>query len=192
MNFFRKIINQTYPIRTWFSKVTGLGIEVFENENKEAAIESFYSLKAILNSGEEISFEMFRGKKVMLINVASECGFTPQYAELEKLYQQNKITVLGFPSNNFGGQEPGTNDEIAAFCKKNYGVTFPMAAKVSVKGDDMAPIYSWLTKKENNGVIDSEIEWNFNKFLLDENGVLVAKFDSKVTPLSDEVVHYLK
>jgi glutathione peroxidase len=100
--------------------------------------------------------------------------------------------IVGFPANNFGQQEPGTNSEIKEFCKKNYGVTFPMAAKVSVKGDDIAPIYTWLTNKSKNGVMDAEIKWNFTKFLLDEKGKLIAKFDSKVNPLSDQITRYLK
>lgn len=188
MNFFRKIINQTYPIRTWFSKVTGLGIEVFENENKEPAIESFYSLKAILNSGEEISFEMFRGKKVMLVNVASECGFTPQYAELEKLYQQNKITVLGFPSNNFGGQEPLNDENIATFCNVNFGVTFPIFKKNDVTGLEKQTVYKWLTDPGKNGWNEQEPKWNFYKYLVDENGNLAKIFSSSVSPLDTKII----
>ncbi len=104
----------------------------------------------------------------------------------------DKLVIVGFPANNFGAQEPGTNEEIKSFCTKNYGVTFPMAAKVSVKGDNIAPIYKWLTEKSENGVMDADIKWNFTKFLLDENGHLITKFDSKVIPLSDEIVAYLK
>ena len=100
--------------------------------------------------------------------------------------------IVGFPANNFGSQEPGTNDEIKAFCTKNYGVTFPMAAKVSVKGDDIAPIFKWLTNKSENGIMDADIKWNFTKFLLDENGNLLAKFDSNVAPMSDDIIKYLK
>jgi len=109
------------------------------------------------------------------------------------LYTQysNKIVVVGFPANNFGGQEPGSILEIKEFCKKNYGVTFPMASKVSVKGDDIAPVFKWLTTKNENGVLDAEIKWNFTKFLLDENGVLIAKFDSKVKPMSQDILKYL-
>jgi glutathione peroxidase len=104
---------------------------------------------------------------------------------------EGKLVIVGFPANNFGGQEPGTNVEITEFCKKNYGVTFPMAAKISVKGDDTAPIYKWLCSKSENGVLDAEIKWNFNKFLIDENGKLLYYFDSKVTPLSDELTSKL-
>ncbi|MEO8112546.1 MAG: glutathione peroxidase, partial [Ginsengibacter sp.] len=119
---------------------------------------------------------------------------TPQYKELEQLYKEysSKLVIVGFPANNFGGQEPGSNADIKEFCEQNYGVTFPMAAKVSVKGDDIAPLFKWLTNKTENGVMDAEIKWNFTKFLLDENGVLLTKFDSKVTPMSDEILAYLK
>jgi glutathione peroxidase len=144
--------------------------------------------------GGTIDFSQFKGKKILVVNTASKCGYTPQYAQLEELYKKykDKLVIVGFPANNFGGQEPGTNNEIKSFCTKNYGVTFPMAAKVSVKGDDIAPIYKWLTQKSDNGVMDADIKWNFTKFLLDENGVLVAKFDSKVAPMSEEIVAYLK
>lgn len=143
--------------------------------------------------GGVIKFSDFKGKHIMIVNTASKCGFTPQYAGLEELYKKykNTLVIIGFPANNFGNQEPGSNSEIGEFCQKNYGVSFPMAAKVSVKGDDIAPIYQWLTHKSENGVMDADIKWNFTKFLLDENGVLVAKFDSKVTPMSEEILKYL-
>lgn len=155
---------------------------------------SIYDFKVDGLSGGTIDFSKFKGKKILVVNTASKCGFTPQYEYLEKLYEKynNKLVIVGFPANNFGSQEPGTNDEIKAFCTKNYGVKFPMAAKVSVKGDDIAPIFKWLTNKTENGVMDAEIKWNFTKFLLDENGVLIAKFDSNVGPMSDEIVKYLK
>ncbi len=155
---------------------------------------SIYDFKVDGLSGGTIDFSKFKGKKILIVNTASKCGFTPQYEYLEKLYEKYKdrLVIVGFPANNFASQEPGTNDEIKAFCTKNYGVTFPMAAKISVKGDDIAPIYKWLTHKSENGVMDAVITWNFNKFLLDENGNLIAKFDSKVGPMSDEIVKYLK
>lgn len=143
--------------------------------------------------GKTIDFASFRGKKILIVNTASECGYTPQYEDLESLYRQygEKLVVVGFPANNFGGQEPGSNEEIKSFCQKNYGVSFPMAAKVSVKGDDMAPIYRWLTSKSMNGVMDADVKWNFNKFLIDEKGRLVAKFDSRVKPMSEEITSRL-
>jgi glutathione peroxidase len=155
---------------------------------------SIYQFKVEGLSGGKIDFSQFKGKKILIVNTASKCGFTPQYEYLEKLYQQykDKLVIVGFPANNFGSQEPGTNDEIKAFCTKNYGVTFPMAAKVSVKGDDIAPIFKWLTNKTENGVLDADIKWNFTKFLLDEHGNMIAKFDSNVGPMSEDIVKYLK
>lgn len=143
--------------------------------------------------GAPLDWNKFKGKKILVVNTASKCGFTPQYKELEALYQQygNKVTVLGFPANNFAGQEPGSNEDIKQFCSTNYNVTFPMASKISVKGSDIAPVYSWLTQKSQNGVLDAEVGWNFNKFLLDEEGRLIAWFPSKVKPLDNEIVSKL-
>lgn len=154
---------------------------------------SIYDFKVEALDGGKIDFSKFKGKKILIVNTASACGYTPQYEGLEALYKkyQDKLVIVGFPANNFGGQEPGTNGEIKEFCKKNYGVTFPMAAKISVKGDDMAAIYKWLCNKSENGVLDASISWNFNKFLLDEKGNLITKFDSKVTPMSEELVSKL-
>ena len=154
-----------------------------------ASGKSIYEFKVEALDGRKIDFASFKGKKILVVNTASQCGYTPQYEGLEKLYEQykEKLVIVGFPANNFGGQEPGSNTEIKEFCKKNYGVSFPMAAKVSVKGDDMAPIYKWLCNKSQNGVLDAEIKWNFGKFLLDENGVLITYFPSKVTPMSEEI-----
>ena len=158
-----------------------------------SAAKSIYDFKVEALDGSTIDFASFKGKKILIVNTASACGYTPQYEGLEALYKkyQDKLVIVGFPANNFGGQEPGTNGEIKEFCKKNYGVTFPMAAKISVKGDDMAAIYKWLCNKSQNGVLDATISWNFNKFLLDEKGNLVTKFDSKVTPMSDELTSKL-
>ncbi|MEO6721745.1 MAG: glutathione peroxidase [Ferruginibacter sp.] len=155
--------------------------------------QSIYDFKVESLDGGTIDFSSFKGKKILIVNTASECGYTKQYEGLEALYKkyQDKLVIVGFPANNFGGQEPGSNAQIKEFCKKNYGVTFPMAAKISVKGDDTAPIYKWLCSKSENGVLDAEIKWNFNKFLLDEKGNLITKFDSKVTPMSDELTSKL-
>ena len=154
---------------------------------------SIYQFKVDGLTGETIDFSKFKGKKILVVNTASQCGYTPQYKELEALYEKykEKLVIVGFPANNFGGQEPGTNTEIHSFCEKNYGVTFPMAAKISVKGDDTAPIYKWLTQKAQNGVLDAEIMWNFNKFLIDEKGKMIAYFPSKVTPMSEEITSKL-
>lgn len=161
------------------------------NEMATAASIHSFTVKAL--DGSNINFADFKGKKILIVNTASECGYTPQYKELEALYEKykNQLVIVGFPANNFGGQEPGSNTEIKSFCEKNYGVTFPMAEKISVKGGDVAPIYKWLTSKSENGVLDAEIKWNFNKFLLDENGHIIAKFDSGTTPMSEEIVDKL-
>ena len=153
------------------------------------ASQSIYDFKVAALDGGTIDFASFKGKKILIVNTASECGFTPQYEGLEQLYEKykDKLVIVGFPANNFGSQEPGSNDEIKTFCKKNYGVTFPMAAKISVKGDDVAPIYKWLCNKSENGVLDAEVGWNFNKFLLDENGKLLAHFETKVKPMDEEI-----
>lgn len=143
--------------------------------------------------GESLDLATFKGKKILIVNTASKCGFTPQYEDLEKLYEtyNDQLVVIGFPANNFMNQEPGSNEEIAEFCERNYGVSFPMSEKISVKGKDMEPIYQWLTKKEYNGVKDSKIKWNFNKFLIDENGNLMEYFGSSVKPMSSEITKYL-
>lgn len=155
---------------------------------------SIHSFKVEALDGSTIDFSNFKGKKILIVNTASECGFTPQYKELDALYKTYKdnLVIVGFPANNFGGQEPGTNQEIASFCEKNYGVTFPMAAKVSVKGDDMAPIYKFLTKKEENGVRNTSILWNFTKIMLDEDGNIIDSFVSTTKPNSDKITKYLK
>lgn len=154
---------------------------------------SIYDFKVEALDGGTIDFAAFKGKKILIVNTASKCGNTPQYEDLEKLYEthKDKLVIVGFPANNFGGQEPGTNSEIKEFCKKNYGVTFPMAAKISVKGDDIAPIYKWLCSKSENGVMDVEIKWNFGKFLLDENGKIIIYFHSKILPMSEDILSKL-
>lgn len=155
---------------------------------------TIYDYKVESLDGKEINFADFKGKKILVVNTASECGFTPQYADLEKLSKDypDKLVVVGFPANNFGGQEPGTNTEIGAFCEKNFGVTFPMAAKVSVKGDDKAPIFKYLTEKDLNGVKNTAILWNFTKFLIDENGHLIDSYISTTKPTSESITKYLK
>ena len=157
-------------------------------------ISSIHQFKVKSIDGGIIDFSKFKGMKILVVNVASQCGYTRQYAGLEKLYESHKekLVIVGFPANNFGSQEPGTDPEIVQFCKARFGVTFPMASKISVKGNDVAPIYQWLTSREKNGVLDATIGWNFNKFLLDENGKLLAYFPSNTEPDSEEIVKYLK
>jgi glutathione peroxidase len=153
----------------------------------------FYDFKVKTLEGDDFSFATLKGKKVMIVNTASKCGFTPQYKNLEELYEQSegKLVIIGFPANNFANQEPGSASEIREFCTKNYGVTFPMMEKISVKGNDMHPLYKWLTSKDKNGVMDSEVKWNFQKYLIDENGKLVDVIYSKDKPGSDKVVAWI-
>jgi len=154
---------------------------------------SIYDFSVPSLDGGKIDFAKFKGKKVLIVNTASQCGYTPQYEELEKLSEayKGKLVIVGFPANNFGGQEPGSNTEIKEFCKKNYGVTFPMAEKVSVVGDDIHPLFKYLTEEAAKKGINKPIAWNFTKFLLDENGKLITVFPSKVKPMSEEITRYL-
>lgn len=154
---------------------------------------SIYDFKVPSLDGKQINFADYKGKKILVVNTASKCGNTPQYETLEKLYEthKDKLVIVGFPANNFGGQEPGSNGEIEEFCKKNYGVTFPMAEKISVKGEDMAPIYKFLTEQAAKKGLEDPVNWNFGKFLLDENGNLIATFSPKTQPLSDDILKYL-
>jgi glutathione peroxidase len=144
--------------------------------------------------GKDLSFASFKGKKIMVVNTASKCGLTPQYEQLESLYDQYKdsnFVIIGFPANNFMSQEPGTNEEIAEFCQKNYGVSFPMMSKISVKGDDMHEVYKFLTQKSNNGLEDSEVKWNFQKYLLNEEGKLEKVIGPRTLPNDPEVIKWI-
>lgn len=181
---------------TLLSCITNTNNKAMNNQAVTTSVvtsSSIYDFKVEALDGSVIDFASYKGKKILIVNTASKCGYTPQYEGLEELYKkyQDKLVIVGFPANNFGEQEPGSNTEIKEFCKKNFGVTFPMAAKISVKGDDTAPIYKWLCNKTQNGVLDAEIKWNFNKFLLDEKGKLIAKFDSNVKPMSEELTSKL-
>jgi glutathione peroxidase len=145
--------------------------------------------------GKEFNLSSLKGKKVLIVNTASQCGNTPQYSDLEKLYKEygdKNFVIIGFPANNFGSQEPGTNEEIKTFCSLNYAVTFPMMSKISVKGDDMDPLYKWLTSKKLNGVKDSEVTWNFQKYMIDANGNLVDFANPKEKPYSDKILSWIQ
>jgi glutathione peroxidase len=155
---------------------------------------NFHSFTVTDIDGNEISLSEFKGKKVLVVNVASKCGFTKQYEGLQKLFEEyggDDFVIVGFPANNFLKQEPGTNEEIKEFCTLNYGVTFPMMAKISVKGNDIHPLYAWLTKKENNGVMDAKVSWNFQKFMIDENGNLVDYASPKTKPYNEKIVSWI-
>jgi glutathione peroxidase len=159
-----------------------------------AGANSIYDFKVpALDGNGTIDFKKFKGKKIMIVNTASKCGNTPQYSDLEKLYEQykDKLVIVGFPANNFGSQEPGTNGEIQEFCKKNYGVSFPMAEKVSVKGDDIHPLFKYLVAEAEKKGFTDPIKWNFTKFLLDEKGNLITVIHNKTKVTSEEVTKYL-
>jgi len=156
--------------------------------------QSIYQFKVEDLAGNRFDFSSLKGKKIMIVNTASKCGLTPQYEKLQELYDTYKdqnFTVIGFPANNFLFQEPGASNEIASFCEKNYGVTFPMMAKVSVKGKNQAKIYQFLTKKIYNGVLDTSVKWNFQKFLIDKNGYLVKSIAPKTSPLDASIIEWI-
>ncbi len=159
-----------------------------------APTKNIYNFKIKSLDGGVIDFSKFKGKKILVVNTASMCGFTPQYKGLEKLYEQykDKLVIVGFPSDNFGGQEYQQDTAIKSFCEKNFGVTFPLTTRVDVKGSNITPVYQYLCNKSENGVLDATISWNFNKFIIDENGNLIAHFDSKVTPESPELLKYIQ
>lgn len=146
-------------------------------------------------NGKEFDFSSLKGKKILIVNTASKCGLTPQYKELQALYEkyaENGLVVIGFPANNFMGQEPGSNEEIAEFCQANYGVTFPMMEKISVQGKDMHPLYEYLTQKKLNGHSDSKVEWNFQKYLINEEGYLVEVFSPRTKPMDEKILKALQ
>lgn len=164
--------------------------KVKENKGDITPKQDFYSLSFKTIDGAEYSFDHLKGKMVLIVNTASKCGYTPQFKELEQLNQKygDKLVILGFPSNDFAGQDPGTNEQIKEFCTINYGVTFTMMERSNVKGDGVNSVFKWLTKKDINGWNDSSPAWNFTKYLIDKKGSLIAVFPSKVKPLSEEIV----
>jgi glutathione peroxidase len=172
-----------------------------QNHNKKAMetqtpikTETIYQFKVTDLYGKEFDFASLKGKKILVVNTASECGLTPQYKDLEAIYEKYKnlnFVIVGFPANNFGAQEPGSNDQIAKFCEMNYGVTFPMMGKISVKGDDMSELYQFLTQKNRNGLQDSEVEWNFQKYLINEQGELVKVLSPRVLPTDAAIIGWI-
>lgn len=187
----KKIIMLTFSAMFLFSGF----VQAQNKKSKKVDTQSIYQFKVKTLDGETFDFSTLKGKKVLIVNTASKCGYTQQYEQLEKIYKEYKakgFTVIGFPANNFNGQEPGTNEEIESFCKLNYGVTFPMMEKISVKGDDISPIYQFLTQKAKNGVKDSEVKWNFQKYLIDKKGHLVEVYYSKTKPDAPEIVNWIK
>lgn len=183
MGWMDKIIESSYDFRMKISKKTGLGIRIRTNENSSPPLEDFYSLQAFTTEGQPFSFETCKNRKVLLVNLASKCGFTPQYKDLQQLHlRHNSLLILGFPSNNFGAQEPGSDEEIARFCQVNYQVGFPVFKKGDVRGPGTQPVYQWLTDPLKNGWNSQEPRWNFYKYLVDESGKLQQVYSSSVSP----------
>ncbi len=165
------------------------------NAGAQEKYKTLYDFQVKSISGFNYDLSQHKGKKVMIVNTASKCGLTPQYEELEALYQKyggENFVIIGFPANNFLGQEPGTNEEIEEFCKINYGVSFPMMAKISVQGKDKHPLYQWLTSKEENGVMNAKVKWNFQKYLIDEEGRLVDSVNPQVKPDNDRIIRWIE
>ncbi|KAA6327918.1 hypothetical protein EZS27_023136 [termite gut metagenome] len=156
---------------------------------------NFHSFTVKTIDGKDIKLSTFKGKKILVVNVASKCGLTPQYEKLQALYEQYKdkdFIIVGFPANNFGAQEPGTNEEILTFCSSTYNVTFPMMSKISVKGEDIVPLYEWLTQKTLNGKEDAPVSWNFQKFMIDQKGDWVGFVEPKTDPFAEEIVKWIE
>jgi glutathione peroxidase len=190
MTYRQKILKAVYPAWMWFTKLTGKNTKKLSHQKTTPPV-SFYSLKGVLNNGDSLDFSTLKGKKVLLVNTASNCGYTDQYDDLQKLYEKNtdKLVVIGFPANDFKEQEKGSDEEIAAFCKLNYGVTFPLMKKsVVVKSGEQNPIYKWLTDAKQNGWNEEQPSWNFSKYLISEDGVLLNYFGPSISPTSSNVI----
>jgi glutathione peroxidase len=186
----QKILKAVYPLFTGYRRLFGKNTKEMVNKKNVQPLQSFYDLSVPLNNGEQLNFSSLKGKKVMLVNTASDCGYTAQYNDLEKLYEQNKsgLVIIGFPANDFKEQERGSDEEIAQFCKVNFGVTFPLAKKGSViKGREQQIVFQWLTDRNRNGWNEKSPSWNFSKYLVNEQGVLTHYFDPAISPMSEEV-----
>jgi glutathione peroxidase len=189
MTYRQKVLKAVYPALMWVSKITGGKSKIVTNNTQVTPPRSLFDLSVPLNNGSELKLGTLKGKKILLVNTASDCGYTDQYDDLQKIYEANKdkLVVIGFPANDFKEQEKGSNDDIAAFCKINYGITFPLAVKSSVIGEQQNDIFKWLSDKKLNGWNDQQPTWNFSKYLVNENGVLTNYFDPAVSPASDEI-----
>ena len=195
MTIRQRVLKAVYPAFTWWGRITGKNSKVFTNESPTVPPQSLYELSVTLNNGHSIPLSTYKGKKLLLVNTASDCGYTDQYDDLQKLYQANKdnLVIIGFPANDFKEQEKGTDEEIAQFCRLNYGVTFPLAKKSTViPGPDQNPVFQWLTDKNKNGWTSKKPSWNFSKYLVNENGVLVNYFDPTISPTGKEVAGAIK
>lgn len=194
MTIRQRVLKAIYPAWMWYTKLRGKNVTVLSNKDKQPPV-SFYSLKTTANDGSEVDFSQYKGKKVLLVNTASDCGYTDQYNDLQKLYEENKdkLIILGFPANDFKEQEKGSDEEIAQFCKLNYGVTFPLMKKSSViKGPEQNSVFRWLTDSSQNGWNTKAPSWNFAKYIVSEEGVLTNYFGSSVSPASAGMLNAIK
>lgn len=195
MTIRQRVLKAVYPAFTWFGRITGKRSKVFTNESPKPPPQSVYDLSIALNNGDSLSLSSYKGKKILFVNTASDCGYTDQYDDLQKLYEENKnnLVIIGFPANDFKEQEKGTDEDIAQFCRLNYGVTFPLAKKSTViAGTDQNPIFQWLTDKHKNGWTSKKPSWNFSKYLVNEEGILTNYFDPSISPTGKEVTDAIK
>ena len=191
----QSMLKSVYPLLTKVTRFFGVNSRAINPENKTSSVTSVFEIPFELNNGDTVSLQAWKGKKIIVVNTASDCGYTGQYEELQALYKNGKgeIMIIGFPANDFKKQEKGSNEEIAAFCKKNYGVEFPIAMKTSViKGKEQHPLFSWLSDPEKNGWNKEAPGWNFSKYVIDEQGNLSGYFDPGVSPLGKEISEALK
>jgi len=190
MTIRQRVLKTVYPAFTWLGRITGKKSKVFTNESPKPPPQSVYNLFIALNNGDSIPLSNYKGKKILFVNTASDCGYTDQYDDLQKLYEENKdkLVIIGFPANDFKHQEKGSDEEIAEFCRVNYGVTFPLVKKSTViAGPDQNPVFQWLTDKSKNGWTSKKPSWNFSKYLVNEEGILTNYFDPTISPTGKEV-----
>ena len=191
MTVRQKVLKAVYPLFSGVKRMFGKSAKSLTNNNHIQPSKSIYQLSVLLNGGQSLNLDAFKGKKMLLVNTASDCGYTGQYSELEKLYRdyKNKLVIIAFPANDFKNQETGTDEEIEKFCVSNYFIRFKLAKKTSViKSDSQNPVFQWLSRKENNGWNDKQPSWNFTKYLVNEEGVLTHYFEPAVSPVSEEVI----
>ena len=195
MTLRQSLLKTFYPVLMFANKIFAGNNTILQNTANTKPPVSFFSLKAVGNKGQTINFETFKGKKVLIVNTASNCGYTGQYEELEKLHNQykNNLVIIGFPANDFKDQETGTDEDIATFCKTNFGVSFPLMKKsIVIKTAQQNEVFQWLTDKNKNGWNNRPPEWNFSKYLVDENGVLLSYFPPVISPLGNEITNAIK
>ena len=194
MTIRQRVLKAVYPAFTWLGRVTGKS-KTFKNETPVNPPQSVYDLSVVMNNGDSLPLSNFKGKKILFVNTASDCGYTDQYDALQKLYEENKdrLVIIGFPANDFKEQEKGTDEEIAQFCRINYGVTFPLAKKSSViAGPEQNAVFQWLTDKSKNGWTNKKPTWNFSKYLVNEQGMLINYFDPSIIPTGKEVIEAIE